>query len=267
MRDALRLHAETALRLLRFFSRIPVPAQSFESEPHGLPDARLAGTAMPFAAILIALPAALVLLIGGYMDVPYIALGFLCVAVLAMASGALHEDGIADCADALGGGQSIERRLEIMRDSRIGAHGALALMLVTGLRVVLIAEIIRTAGIWPGFVTLLLVAMISRVLCLAPLTILDPARSEGRGASFGRPDLAAIWLGLFGILVLGVVALIPGRLTPVSVPLAIVFALLALLFVLWLAKRLIGGQTGDVCGAVQQLAEVAALLAFAIAAA
>ena len=117
---------------------------------------------------------------------PIVAAG-LAIAALAASTGALHEDGLADVADGFGGGATRERKLEIMRDSRIGAFGATALALSLILRTGALAAAL-SAGLGFAAASLVLVSGVSRAGALFPLALLDPARSEGAGASAGRLD-------------------------------------------------------------------------------
>jgi adenosylcobinamide-GDP ribazoletransferase len=185
------------------------------------------------------------------------------VTIAAAVTGALHEDGLADVADGFGGGTTRERRLEIMRDSRIGASGGVALVLSLALRIGALATLTDRIGAYSAL-ALLLAAAISRTAALAPLVFLDPARVGGAGASVGRPSRLT-----FGIAVgLGLVlscAVLPFGLPAHGVALMIGLAALGAWGVTGLARRQIGGQTGDVVGACQQVAEIAALLGLLVA--
>ncbi len=167
------------------------------------------------------------------------------LAALLIATGALHEDGLADAADALGG-RTAERRLAIMRDSRIGSFGTLALLLSSAVRVAAIA------ALPPGKAAAALVASgaLGRAAMLLPLLRLRPARSDGLGAMLApagrKPALAGLALGA----ALAVACLDPGAAT-----LATLLALLAGLGLTAAARRLLGGYTGDVFGATSVLAE------------
>src|SRR5262245_27854897 len=124
------------MRSLAFVSRLPVSPRWFSDY-----DGSLAGNVrgFPFAGIIIALPAALVLLVAA--SLPSLVSALIVVAVLIITTGALHEDGLADVADGFYGGASTERRLEIMKDSAIGSYGTLALILSVLLRTVLLASV------------------------------------------------------------------------------------------------------------------------------
>jgi adenosylcobinamide-GDP ribazoletransferase len=147
-------------------------------------------------------------------------------------------------------------KLDIMRDSRIGAYGAIALALALILRVGALSAALD-GGFWRACASLIAVAALSRAGALTPLALLDPARADGAGAAAGRLEpaaLAAAWgCALVIALVLGLVSF--GLAHAVVAALASGAGALAMVA---LARRAIGGQTGDVAGAAQQLAEIAA---------
>ncbi|WP_071795898.1 adenosylcobinamide-GDP ribazoletransferase [Natronohydrobacter thiooxidans] len=169
-------------------------------------------------------------------------------------TGALHEDGLADCADGIWGGQSPARRLEILRDSRIGSYGALALILSVGLRwqaLLLLAE----TDLPLALAALVALAMLSRLAPVLLLTLLPPARADGLGHA--AKAVTGRMLGAAALLALAPAA----ALLPLLPLLAVIVAQLALtLGLATFARRRLGGQTGDVLGAGQQLAEIAGLL-------
>ena len=174
----------------------------------------------------------------------------LVLALGAMLTGGLHEDGLSDTADGLYGGWTRERRLEIMKDSRVGSYGVLALVLVTLARWSALTAIIVHDGHWAALVV---TGALSRAPMALVMALLPNARGEGLSHATGRPSPARALAGLALALVLA--ATLTGW---TAVPLA--FAVL--LVTLWLALsalRRIGGQTGDILGATQQLAEVACL--------
>jgi adenosylcobinamide-GDP ribazoletransferase len=175
----------------------------------------------------------------------------------------MHEDGLADVADGFGGGQSRERILEIMRDSRIGAYGGTALFLGLALRAAMLATLLDRSGSLAA-VALLFAAALSRTVALVPLAILDPARPGGAGAAVGRPTRATLAVaGLICLILAGIAAAL--GLPPLGLGLALILAPLAAFGLSALAERKIGGQTGDVVGACQQVGEIAVLLALVAA--
>ncbi|MGO9390261.1 adenosylcobinamide-GDP ribazoletransferase [Rhodoblastus sp.] len=242
------------LACLGFFSRLPLPETPADANfPRAL---RLA----PVAGALLGLASALPFLLALNWGEPPLVAALLALAAGALLSGGLHEDGLADVADGFGGGFSREKKLEIMRDSRIGAFGATALFLSLGLRAAALAALATV----PGRAAPVIVAAgaVSRLACLTPLLFLPPARSDGSGRTAAaltpeeaRPAFAwalgfAIlpWFGGFSLAAcLGALALAG----------VAVWGLCAL------ARAQIGGQTGDVAGAAQQLAEISVLLVFA----
>lgn len=178
------------------------------------------------------------------------------VAVLAgvLATGALHEDGLADSADGLGARGGRERRLEVMRDSRSGTYGVLALIFTIGLRAAALAA--APSGL-AGLGALVAAAAWSRALIPASMQVMPPARADGLGAGAGMPDATVAATAA----VLGLVLAVAGL--GLAAPVAVLMGLAAALAVVALARRTLGGFTGDVLGAVQQMVEIAVLLAAA----
>ena len=232
--------------VLVLLTRLPIPA---------LPDTAFArqarGTwAFPVAGVVVgglaAAVAALALALGLG---PMLAAG-LALAAQVLLTGAMHEDGLADAADGLWGGQTPERRLEIMKDSRIGSYGVLALILGTGLRWAALTAVIGSFGVW----VLPALGAVSRAGLPAMMAALPRARPGGVSDSVGQPPQGAAVLaaGLGLVCALPVLGLVPT-----------LAAALAVWRVARLARARIGGQTGDILGAAQQMAELAALLALA----
>lgn len=248
---------------IRFYSRLPVPRLPGESDLHALPDFRLVPRAAPLAALVIALPAAAVLLAGGLAGInPYLA-ATLAITALALTTGAFHEDGLADTADGLFGGATPERRLEIMKDSRIGSYGAMALGLSILLRVTALAGIVQAAGAWAGAAAILAAAPWSRAEGVRLLAAEAPARSTGASAAVGQPAMATAWIALLLSLALAASMTFAAGLPPAGLVLGLILASLAVTGLARLARELIGGQTGDIVGAAQQIAEIAIYCGFA----
>lgn len=243
---------------LRFYSRLSVPRLPGEGDPHAVPDFRTVPRMLPLAGLLIALPSAATLLGAWALGLgPFLA-ATLSVTVGALVTGALHEDGLADVADGFGSGGTRERRLEIMRDSRIGAYGGVALVLSLALRIGTLATLLDRTGAHAA-VALVLAAAISRTAALAPMVVLDPARPGGAGAAVGRPTRNTLVVAMGLSLGLAVLALAFG-LPAGGIALMLGSTALAAYTVIALARRQIGGQTGDVVGACQQAAEIAGLI-------
>lgn len=248
---------------LRFYSRLPVPQLPGEPDPHRAPEFARLPRMLPLAGVILALPAAAALAAAWLAGLgPFLA-ATLAVAIMAATTGALHEDGLADLADGLGGGGDRERMLAIMRDSRIGSYGALALFLAVALRIGGLATLLDRTGIVAA-TGLVLAAALSRVAALAPMVLLPPARHDGLAAAAGRPAGksygTAAALGF--LLCLGA---LPLGLTLGGVIAMIALSAVASLAVTGLARRRLGGQTGDIIGACQQAAELASLLGLVVA--
>lgn len=168
----------------------------------------------------------------------------------ALATGALHEDGLADTADGLLGGRTRERRLEIMKDSRIGSFGALALLLVTLARWSALAALIAGG---PYVAALLAAGALSRAPMAVIMALLPNARGSGLSQLTGRPALLTAALAVTLALAAGL-ALVGWQALAAAAVAALLCAGLALS-----ARARIGGQTGDILGASQQIAEAAVL--------
>ncbi|MTH97555.1 adenosylcobinamide-GDP ribazoletransferase [Roseibium sp. RKSG952] len=257
----LRLVSDTAL-CVRFFSRLPLPSLGRFDDPAALPDFSTSARAAPLAGLVAGFPAAVILWVLGLTALPSLAAAFLTIAVLCAVTGALHEDGLSDVIDGFFGGGTPERRLEIMKDSRVGAFGALALTVSIGLKAALIAALLDRFGPFAAALLLLFGEAFSRGLMVGQWARLPAARPSGLGARFGTPKPAAVRHGYLTSVVL----LIP---VAVSLPLAnlvcgLLLASLSAYAVGRLAMAKIGGQTGDVLGATQQVSAIALLIGLLI---
>lgn len=171
--------------------------------------------------------------------------------LLLLLTGALHEDGLADTADGFGGGRTRERRLEIMRDSRIGSFGALALLLALAARGTAIAALAAPAHVAAALAA---AGALGRGAIVVSVLVLAPARTDGLAAGLRerRPVRAAV-----GLVLAGAVAV---ALMPVATALAAGGAALAVaLGLAWTTQKKIGGYTGDVLGAAAAAAECVVL--------
>ena len=247
---------------LRFYSRLPLPVFRFEAAPHSMGEFGRAVRLVPVAGLLIALPAGLMLTGAGAVLPPELA-AVLALMALAATTGAFHEDGLADVADGFGGGRTIERKLEIMRDSRIGTFGGVALCLSLLARWAALTALLRV-GLAPALVALFAAAALSRWLGLLPIALLPAARKDGAAHAAMGPQRGAMAVG--GMLALGL-GLAPwwlgGGAAGLSLT-AVALASGAALGMVYISHRQIGGQTGDVAGAAQQAAEIAFLIALCI---
>jgi adenosylcobinamide-GDP ribazoletransferase len=246
---------------LRFTTRFPLPALRSETAPYALAGFSRAVGMLPLAGVLLGALAAAVLAIATWSGFAPLLAAPLAVAALTLVTGALHEDGLADCADGFGGGATRERKLEIMHDSRIGAFGALALALTLYLRVASLT-LIAISSLGLASTVLIAAAALSRGAALVPMLVLPPARRDGAGFSAGKPKAEALRIAACLTTVVALGPILAGAgLTKALV--GIVASLSAALIVSSIAKRQIGGYTGDVAGAAQQLSELAFYLVFA----
>ncbi|MBI1245032.1 MAG: adenosylcobinamide-GDP ribazoletransferase [Alphaproteobacteria bacterium] len=234
-----------------FLTRIPVRLPAHVGELPLAAGAR----AFPFAGLPVALAGAIVYAIAWTIGIPPTLAGLLAVATMAWTSGALHEDGLADFADA-GGGRTRERRLEIMRDSRIGTFGVLALVVAIGLRAGALSYL---ADPFDVVLALAAAACASRACMVYAMHVLPPARTDGLSHAAGRPDRAR----MFDTLAIGAAFLLLAG--PTTAIFGALFAAAGTYACIRRAQNRLGGQTGDVLGAVQQTAEIAILLAALVA--
>lgn len=222
------------------------------SKPAGDDTMARASWALPVAGLLVGLAGAATYAMASRLGLTGGPAAMLTLAVTALMTGALHEDGLADTADGLGGGRTRERKLEIMRDSRIGSYGVCALILSFGLRWSALAAI---ADPWMVTLALLCAHAAARAGLPAFMSLVPPARPDGLSASAGRPAgrSTAIASGV-GILCL-LIVLGPGKTL-----IGLILLSLAGLVLARLAMRQIGGQTGDILGAFEQAGEITILL-------
>ncbi len=165
----------------------------------------------------------------------------LALAATALTTGALHEDGLADTADGFGGGRTREAKLAIMRDSRIGSYGALALGVTFALRAMPLAMTCRPA------LALIMASVLGRAGMLVPLLLLSPARHDGLAAALAQRRSGALLIGVL-------LALPSAMVQPIS---TCAVSMVAVVFTA-VANRQVRGYTGDVLGAAEQISECAA---------
>ena len=246
--DMLRTACDDLRAALGLLTRLPLPY------PSGTPRGAAAAWAWPLAGAIIGAIVGMVAGLGLYLGQTPAVAAAIALAAQAMLTGAMHEDGLADTADGLWGGWDKARRLEIMKDSHIGSYGVLALILVTLARWSALTALLATGSQVGAFIA---VAALSRAAMAAMIAWLPNARGKGLSHMVGRPSAmmagVAVAIAVIACLLLtgwqaiGMVVLAAG----VTIGLGLI------------ARAKIGGQTGDILGATQQLAETAALCAFA----
>ena len=231
---------------LSALTRLPVPAGVGEDPGRALPW-------FPLVGVLVGLATASVYA-AAYQVLPQLVSAAVAILTLVLLTGALHEDGLADSADAWGGGHGRDHTLRIMRDPQHGTYGTLAIVFSVVLRIGALA------ALSPAFslVALPAVHAVSRAVPVALMTLTPAARDEGQAAHFtsaATPARAAVAAG--SALVVAIVLL--GVWVIAAVAIAIGSA--------WLIRRAaiqrLGGLTGDVLGATEQLVECGLLLLLA----
>lgn len=242
---------------LAFLTRIPAKRLGLGTEE--APDIATAARAFPIAGGLIGAAGGAVLALANALNLPPLAACLLAIAALILLTGGLHEDGLADTADGFGGGRDATKRLAIMRDSRIGSYGALALVLSVGLRASLLAAFLPGAAL-AGIFALIASEALGRAAIVYNWRTLPPARLDGLAAGIGQPRHATFSAALVLAIGIGLAAGIfaAGLLGAIV---ALAAAALAATSFASLSLRLIGGHSGDTLGAAGQLTALAALLA------
>ena len=254
------------LLALQFFTRVPVMgrlAQWVGFSPQML---RASAAHLPGIGWLVGGVSAAVFVVAS-SGLPGVAGAFaaalLSVVATLMLTGAFHEDGLADVADGLGGSAHRDRALEIMKDSRIGAFGAIALVLALGLKVALVV-VLAGRGLPAAAAAMVGAHVLSR---LAPMFLIRWLPYAGdNGASKAKPLADAIGRGVLAVGVLWsvpAVALLVYAHGAVHAAVSLVAAVLAAGWMARLLWRRLQGFTGDGLGATQQVSEIAIYLALA----
>ena len=231
-----------------FFTQLPV-------DPRARDDWKLADAAwaFPLVGAGIGAAAALVFLLAQLLGLAGWPAGLLTVLASLAITGALHEDGLADTADGLFGSYDREARLAIMRDSRHGSFGVLAIVLSVLLRAAALAAI---GDVIHGSLALIAAHAASRAPLPAVMRALPAARADGLSAMAGTPGTT----GVAAAAAIGAIVTLT-TLGPMRGSIALCIAGLAIFAVARFAQRRVGGHTGDILGAIEQTGEIVMLLA------
>jgi len=244
--DKLDLQGHDIWAAFSLLTRLPVPVDHARAGTRGA----AAAWAFPIVGLVVGGAAGAMAALAGWLGLPAGMAAASTLAFLAVVTGGMHEDGLADFADGMGG-MTLERRLEIMKDSRIGAYGVIALS---------ISLLARWSGIgelsgWTLVFTLAAIGASSRAVMVLLMFAMRPARDSGLSAGVGKPNSTTV-------LVASVIAFITCVLfTGLSGVVLFVLIFGGALPVYWIANRTLGGQTGDVLGAAQQSTEIVGLAA------
>lgn len=242
---------------LQFLTRLPVRLSRFE--PGWLNDCV---RHFPLVGMVVGAVGAVVMGAAAQVWPAWVA-ALLALAAMVALTGGFHEDGLADTFDALGGAVPRDKALAIMKDSRIGSYGALALGLSLLLRAALLA-VLAARPLWGAVAALLACHAFARAAAVGVMASLpyggDVEHAKAKPLALAvAPRNLLIALGWCGLLALALAAWgLPWSRLALAAAAA---AVTALLMRQWLKRRL-GGYTGDGLGATEQLAEIAVLLAF-----
>ena len=241
MPDLWRREWASFLAAVQALTRVPVAV------PYDADGLRRSVRYMPLAGLLVGVAAALAFTVAA-AGLPKLVAAPLSLAATLLLTGGLHEDGLADSVDGLLGGRSRDDALRIMRDSRVGAFGVLGLLVVVGTKLACLATL-------PGVAAPLIAAhAASRFYAVLPPAALPYARPDGMAGALVQPDVTD--LAVAGLCGLAPLLLLGSR----AMPALLLSAAVAFGFGLY-ARRRLGGYTGDVLGATQQLTELSVLLA------
>ena len=237
---------QDVLIALALLSRLPVPEdQAWARQAN-------AAWAYPLVGVVLGGLAGLTGLLAMGLGLPAPLVALITLTTLIILSGGMHEDGLADTADGFWGGWDIARRLEIMKDSQIGSYGVIALVLSLAARWVCL-WLLWDAGSSAAIPAILAGAVLSRAAMPVLMATLPHARDTGLSHHVGRVSQSTALLGC-GVAMAMALLLLGSSALWAAIGAALVVSGLAIL-----ARRKIGGQTGDVLGASQQLAEITVL--------
>jgi adenosylcobinamide-GDP ribazoletransferase len=245
-------------RSVAFLSRIPVPDRFFLGQSGSF---SRAVRAFPLAGALIALVPALVLYTLSQTGDALVT-SLIALSLMVLLTGALHEDGLADAADGLGGGRDREHALAIMKDSRIGSYGVVAMLLSFSLRAASLAALARFDSSLAA-VSMLAAACLSRSVMIWHWSVLPPARTNGVAVAIGAPERGSRNLALLIGGVMGLIFIASHLGIPVAIFAILVCAAAGQFFTAFVRRKL-GGHTGDTIGATQQVSEIVLLSTLAL---
>lgn len=208
----------------------------------------------PFVGLVVGSMGAVVYCGSIALSIPQYPSIILCLGAMILATGAFHEDGLADVMDGFGGGLTKEKKLDIMRDSRIGTYGGLALIFSMILK---FTSLINLSDLQLMF-AIIIGASISRLMILVTLLFLSPAREDSLSTAAGIPSYRAM-------ITASIIALLPPLLF-LNIKMTVIIFLVALLTTAIMSRisyKQIGGYSGDVLGAIQQISEISIFITLA----
>lgn len=242
------------LTAVQFFTRIPVP----EWVGHSAQQLNQAARYFPLVGVLVGALSAAVLWLGVQVLPLSLAIG-LSMAASILITGAFHEDGLSDFADGMGGGYTKEKILAIMKDSRVGAYGVIALVLVLLLKYQSLLALGDLHSLPLLAAALVAAHSVSRLMAtsimLTQRYIRDDDNAKAKPAAQAISPASFMIAALTGCTTLGL--LYAAGATGIAILAAVAAALLLRGHLAWRLQKRLGGYTGDCLGAVQQLTELA----------
>ena len=205
----------------------------------------------PVVGAAIGLAGALFYIVAAWLGLGPALAAIICVVAMLVLTRGLHEDGLADLADGLGAHTDREGRLAVMRDSRIGVFGAMALIIIIGARVAAVADLQHAMDV---LAALVVAAALSRAFMVVAMRTMPDVREDGMASAAGEPEFDQVMIALSVGAVLALVLLFPWAWIA-----ALAGGGIAACIVGWLAVTVLGGKTGDVLGAIQQVTEIGVL--------
>lgn len=239
------------LAAFMLLSRVPVQWEKVSNEA---PDIGRAMWAYPVVGLFVGGCSAAVYLLAIYISVPSLLAIIIALIVSVFVTGAFHEDGLADVADGFGGGLTREKKLEIMRDSRIGTYGGLALILAIALKVSSLAQL---PPLWV-VKAVVIGAVVSRVMIIVTARVLPPARKNSLATEAGKPSVVIM---VSAFVIAGATTYLLAGYWPLFVVIGV--ALMVTLFFCRLAYTQVQGFSGDILGATQQISEISIFVTLA----
>jgi len=236
------------LHLLSFFTIIPIKSNTKTKLSKSL-------YVLPLISLIIGTIATIPLLTLSLIDMPNLIISIITIFTLILITGALHEDGLADFVDSFGAAKSKAKKIEILSDSHIGVYGTIALIISLSIRITALYVILDSGGILYAISALLAASVLSRTTILHILTTLPAIKKNGLGYSATMPEKKVLIFSYsLSIFILSI--LVIPTFGFFGFLFIITSGVLASLLVTSIAFKHLGGQTGDVCGSVQQISEI-----------
>lgn len=241
------------LTAIQFFTRLPVPAWV----GHSSAQLNQAARYFPLVGVVVGLLCSAVLIIAAQVLPLPLAAG-LSMAAGILITGAFHEDGLSDFADGLGGGFTREKALLIMKDSRVGAYGVIAIVLVLLLKFQSLTVLLDRHSLWFVCAALIAAHAFSRLMATSIMLTQnyirddDSARAKPAAQQISTRSFIVALLTAFAALGL----LYASGAPPLNLTSAVAAALAMRAYLAWRLQKRLGGYTGDCLGAVQQLTEL-----------